>query len=98
MVEGLKAMEKNNTWRLKKLPSNKRDIDLKWVFKMKLKLEIAKHNSRLVIRGFMQKADLDYDEVYLFLARLETMRLIIVEPYFAGGIHLIRTSTLDDDN
>lgn len=42
MVEGLKAMEKNNTWRLKKLPSNMRDIDVKWVFKMKPKLEIVK--------------------------------------------------------
>jgi len=55
MIEELDAINRNNIWELTKLPANKKAIDVKWVFKLKLKLngEIAKHEARLVVRGFM---------------------------------------------
>jgi len=31
------AINRNNIWELTKLPANKKAIDVKWVFKLKLK-------------------------------------------------------------
>ncbi|MCH93923.1 copia-type polyprotein, partial [Trifolium medium] len=72
-------IERNNTWYLTDLPSNKHQIAVKWVFKVKLNSDgsVAKHKARLVAKGFLQKAGLDYDEVYAPVARIETIRLVI---------------------
>ena len=55
MIEELDSMEKNDTWRLVQLPTNKKCIDVKWVFKTKLKADgqVAKYKARLVVRGFL---------------------------------------------
>jgi len=55
MLEELAAIERNNTWKLARLPKGKKPISLKWVFKVKMKLDgtIEKHKARLVVRGFM---------------------------------------------
>jgi len=45
--------------------------------KLKPNDEVAKHKARLEARGFMQKAGMDYFEVYAPVARLETVRLIV---------------------
>ena len=79
MEEELRAIERNQIWDLVDLPSNKSPIDVKWVFKLKLKPDgsVAKHKARLVARGFLQKVGLDYSEVFAPVARLETIRLVI---------------------
>ena len=61
------------------LHQNKKPIDVKWVFKTKLKLDgsIAKHKARLVAKGFMQQEGLDYTDVFAPVARLETVKLIM---------------------
>lgn len=61
------------------LPSNKRAIEVKWVFKTKFKPsgEVAKHKARLAAKGFLQKPGLDFNEVYAPVARIETVRLIV---------------------
>ncbi|WJX34774.1 hypothetical protein P8452_22851 [Trifolium repens] len=57
MKEELKSIEKNNTWELMHKTVNKRPIDVKWVFKLKMNPngEIAKYKARLVAKGFLQK-------------------------------------------
>jgi len=37
-------------------------IDVKWVFKLKLKPNgsVAKHKARLVAKGFLQQQEIDY--------------------------------------
>jgi len=79
MIEELNAINRNNTWELTKLPASKKAIDVKWIFKLKLKPndEVTKHKARLVAWGFMQKAGMDYFEVYAPIERLETVRLIV---------------------
>ena len=61
------------------LPSNKKAIEVKWVFKTKVKPfgEIAKYKARLVAKGFLQKPGLDFNEVYADVARIEIVRLIV---------------------
>jgi len=50
MTEELEAIERNNTWKLVKLPAGKKTIEVKWVYKLKHNLDssIAKHKGRLV--------------------------------------------------
>ena len=66
MIEELESLERNETWELVALPKGKRPIDVKWVFKIKLKSKgsIAKHKAKLVAKGFLQKHGIDYIEVY----------------------------------
>jgi len=58
---------------------NKKPIDVKWVFKLKLNLDgkISKRKARLVARGFLQRKGLDYSEVFALVARIETIRLVV---------------------
>src|SRR6187399_2543367 len=79
MKEELKSIEKNNTWELMRKTVNKRPIDVKWVFKLKMKPngEIAKYKARLVAKGFLQKQGLDFNEVFAPVARIETIRLVV---------------------
>jgi len=79
MIEELNSINRNNTWELTELSARKKPIDVKWIFKLKLKPigEVAKHKARLVDRGFMEKPGMDYFEVYAQVARLETVRLIV---------------------
>lgn len=79
MKEEIKAIERNKTWDLVDLPLNKQPIGVKWVYKLKLKPNgtIAKHKARLVAKGFLQKARLDYSEVFAPVARTETIRLVL---------------------
>jgi len=79
-MEELEANEKNRTWELVDLPKNKHPIDVKWVFKVKYRPDgtIAKHKARLVAKGFLHKQGIDYTDVFAPVARLETVRLVVV--------------------
>ena len=70
---------KNYTWELTTLLKGHKAIGVKWVYKMKrnTKGEIKRHKARLVVKGYGQKAGIDYDEVFAHVARLKTIKLII---------------------
>jgi len=61
------------------LPRDKVPIEVKWVFKTKLKPDgsVAKYKARLVAKGFMQRKGIDFSEVFALVARLETIRMIV---------------------
>lgn len=54
-------------------------IGLKWVFKIKRNADgsISKYKARLVAKGYVQRHEIDYDEVFALVARIETIRLVI---------------------
>ncbi|GJU08199.1 retrovirus-related pol polyprotein from transposon TNT 1-94 [Tanacetum coccineum] len=66
MQEELRSIEKNQTWELSDLPEGKTPIGLKWIFKTKYFADgsIQKYKARLVVRGFIQQAGIDYEETF----------------------------------
>ena len=79
MNEEIGAIEKNQTWEVAELPKGHKTIGVKWVFKKKMnpKGKVERYKARLVVKGYRQKAGIDYDEVFAPVARMETIRLLI---------------------
>ena len=79
MDEEIKAIKKNEKWELASLLKGNKAISVKWVYKAKknAKEEVERYKARLVVKGYSQRIDINYDEVFAPVARLETVRLII---------------------
>jgi hypothetical protein len=79
MDKEMQSIIKNETWELVKLPTGKRPIGLKWVYKLKRNSqgEVVKHKARLVAKGYVQKHGIDFEEVFAPVARLDTVRLLL---------------------
>jgi Reverse transcriptase (RNA-dependent DNA polymerase) len=77
--EEMKAIEKNETWEMIDLPKRHKPIGVKWMYKKKMTPQgtIERHKARLVVKGYRQKAGIDYDEVFTPVARMETIQLLI---------------------
>jgi hypothetical protein len=75
----IKSIQDNKTWKLVILPEGHRPIGLKWVYKLKKDAsgEVVKHKTRLVAKGYVQKAGMDFDEVFAPVARLDSVRLLL---------------------
>jgi len=80
MDEEIHAIEKNDTWKLTNLLENKKAIGVKWVYKTKknAKGKVQRYKTRLVAKGYKQREGIDYGEVFAPVARLETIRLMIL--------------------
>lgn len=79
MEEKLSSIEENATWELVELPRGHKPISLKWVYKVKRDElgAIVKHKARLVAKGYVQRARIDFEEVYAPVARLDSVRLLL---------------------
>ncbi|CAA0836931.1 cysteine-rich RLK (RECEPTOR-like protein kinase) 8 [Striga hermonthica] len=79
MLEKMKAIEENETWELVDPPPACHPIRLKWVYKVKRDESgaIVKHKARLVVRGFVQREGIDFEEVFALVARMESIRLLL---------------------
>eukprot|EP01018_Ginkgo_biloba_P028622 Gb_03615 [translate_table: standard] len=73
------TLMRNNTWDLVVLPSGKKPIDCKWVYKVKCKANgtLDKYKARLVAKGFSQVEGIDYEETFAPTAKMSTIRLIL---------------------
>ena len=62
------------------IPREREVVSLKWIYKIKLNKErnIQNHKTRFVARGSTQKSDSDFYGTFSPVARLETIRTVIV--------------------
>jgi hypothetical protein len=79
MKEELAMIEKNQTWTLVDRPAHKKVIEVKWIFKTKLNADgkINKHKARLVVKGYLQEASIDFTDTFAPVSRYETMKLLL---------------------
>ena len=84
---------KTGTWELCHLPTGRRAIDNKWVFKVKSKEDgtVDKFKARLVVKGFSQRPGVDYDETFSPVAHLSSVRLI----FALAASHRLKLRQLD---
>lgn len=66
-------------WELTLLPKGGKKVRVKWVYKTKLNEngEVDKYKARLVAKGYTQQHRVDYTEVFVPVARMETIRLVV---------------------
>ena len=77
--EELQSMKENNVWKIVDLPKGAKQLNSKWVFRIKLDENgnPARYKARLVAKGFMQKQGIDYNETYSPVAKLTTIRVVL---------------------
>lgn len=78
MREEMDSIEQNGTWSLAKLPHGLRPTRLKWVkFKKNEMGAMIKHKAHLIAKGYVQQQGINFDEVFVPMARLESVRLLL---------------------
>jgi hypothetical protein len=75
MAEEIATPEHTGTWDLVPLPPNVTPITCKWVYKVKTRSNssLECYKARLVVRGFQQEYDIDYEETFAPVAHMTTV-------------------------
>ena len=69
----------NDIWELVPRPKHKNVIGTKWVFRNKMneKGEIVRKKDTLICKGYSQHEDIDYEETYAPISRMEVVRMFL---------------------
>lgn len=73
------ALIKNNTWKVVGIPKDGHPIGCKWVYTIKYKLDgtIERYKSRLIVKRFGQKYNIDYLKTFAPIAKMNIVRLFL---------------------
>lgn len=73
------SLMENKTWSLVPRPLGRTILANRWVFVIKHNGngDIDRFKARLVIKGFLQRPGLDYDEIFSPVIRMEVLRLLL---------------------
>ena len=79
MAEEYRSLMANDTWDLVPLPKGRKLVRCKWVYITKYasngSVEIIKE--RLVSKGFSQVQEIDYNETFAPVAKMNSIRLVL---------------------
>jgi len=85
MDEELSALHKIDTWDLVPLPPGKSVVGCRWMYKIKTNSNgsIERYKARSVAKGYSQQYGMDYEEIFVLVAKMTTIRTLIV----VGSVH-----------
>jgi hypothetical protein len=77
--EELNSLTENATWQVTVMPVGATLIKGRWVFKIKFDVngKPERFKARWVVRGFTQKAGIDYDETYAAVVKPVSLKIIL---------------------
>ncbi|XP_016173919.1 uncharacterized protein LOC107616481 [Arachis ipaensis] len=72
----LQALNQNQTWCLIELPTGKKIVGCKWVFRVKFNPNglIERHKARLVVKKFTRVQGVDYGDTFSQVMKITTLR------------------------
>ena len=79
MDSEIHTLLERGTWELTELPPGKKPVGVKWVFKVKTKVDgsLDKFKARLVAKGFTQIAGEDFYEIFAPVSDYTTARMLL---------------------
>ena len=79
MHEEMKSLHKNNTYELMELSKSKRVLKNKWVLKRKPEPNKSqpRYKARLVVKGFSQKKDIDFEEIFSPVVKMSSIQVVL---------------------
>jgi hypothetical protein len=79
MVDEFTALQNNRTWDLVPRPPGSNIVSGKWIFHHKLKPDgsLDRYKARWVLRGFTQRAGVDYGETFSPVVKPATVRTVL---------------------
>ncbi|KAJ8775341.1 hypothetical protein K2173_020345 [Erythroxylum novogranatense] len=79
MQQEIQALQANGTWEVVSLPSGKRPIGCKWVYKVKYQSNgtIERYKARLVAKGYNQREGIDFQDTFSPVAKHVIVRTVI---------------------
>lgn len=77
--EEYQALLKFGTWSLVPLPPGRKTIGCKWLFKVKTQADGTpiKYKGRLVAKGYVQEAGIDYNDTFSPVIKAVTVRIVL---------------------
>ena len=96
METEMKSLKENDVWKLVELPTGRKTVGSKWVYKVKTGAHgsVERYKARLVAQGYTQKFGTDYDETFCPVVRMESLRaLLALSVQFGLQLHQVDVTT-----
>eukprot|EP00253_Pinus_taeda_P010506 PITA_10506 len=79
MVDEITSSHKNEAWDLVELPTRRKPIGRKWVFKKKTIVEgkVKKYKARLVAKGYSQVPRIDFGDIFSPVSKVTSIILLL---------------------
>jgi len=90
MNEEMSALERNETWEIVERPKDKKAVSCRCIYTVKYKFDgtLDQYKATLVAKGYTQTYEIDYEETFAPMAKMNTIRIILsVAAHFGWEMH-----------
>lgn len=79
MGEEYGLLMRNHTWNLVSIPPGRKFVQCKWIYRTKFAVDglVNKHKARLVPKGLLEVPDIDYNETFAPIAKMDSIWFVL---------------------